>query len=568
MGGSGKEVSQALQVGLGALAPSHEAREKGGGKKAEVPHLLVVRCARHLGVEDLESASEVPNPGVGPESVLGIEGQKGPAVGLQDGASHLGTPPRLVRQGAVDGPRRPKALPVIHGEEVEGPESLKLGACPMGPSGGRARQSGGGRRRSRGDARLEKPQILPRNRGGLEGDEDLVGICGGKGHRAPQRPGGAASSLPLHGSRRGQRGQEEEGKDPGKGGRSGRGPSERPCTRRRTALFRPRFSPHLEGPPDTRDAGHAPHLRECRDSRDRRRSRAPSGPLVQMLTIDIHAHIGSFAGYDLSEATLLAEVAAQNLDLALVSNIDGAAVPGKTRDLPEEEANGATVRFVRSYPDRFRGLLWGRPDRGDASALEPFTLLRIPESPSRPEPPTPPEGGGSRWTSRLFVGLKLHPEMNRVPADDPALDPYLAFAARHHLPVVVHCDGRVDEASAPRFLALGRRHPGVPIVLYHTGFGGPHAPAMAVVEEALSDRSADLWLETSQLPPEVALEAVERVGAERVLFGTDATFFGTGHYARYRPLLDALKSGLPTEAVARVLHGNALELFRLRPERP
>ena len=297
-----------------------------------------------------------------------------------------------------------------------------------------------------------------------------------------------------------------------------------------------------------------------------------------MLTIDVHAHIGSFAGYDLSEPTLLAEVAEAGVALALVSNIDGAAVPGKTRDLPEAEANRATERFVGSYPDRFRGLLWGRPDRGDASELEPFAGLRLPaEGASAEEEARAKEGArakeeaagkGLRWTRRVFVGLKLHPEMNAVPADAPAFDPYLRFAARHGFPVVAHCDGQVDLASAPRLLALARRHPTVPVVLYHTGFQGPHEPAMAAAEAALADGSANLWLETAQLPPEVALEAVERVGAGRVLFGTDATFHGRGHYARYRPLLEALARELGEEDRARILNGNARTLFRLEDAEP
>ncbi|TVP50278.1 MAG: hypothetical protein EA350_00755, partial [Gemmatimonadales bacterium] len=280
---------------------------------------------------------------------------------------------------------------------------------------------------------------------------------------------------------------------------------------------------------------------------------------------------GSFDGYDLSEPTLLAEVAEAAVELVLVSNIDGAAVPGKTRNLSEREANRATERFVRSYPATFRGLLWGRPDRGDASDLEPFASLRLDASPPQTAAAGAPATAAG-WTRRLFVGLKLHPEMNAVFADAPAMDPYLRFAARHGYPVVAHCDGQVDEASAPRLLALARRHPDVPVVLYHTGFQGPHEPAIAAAEAALGlagdGPPADVWLETAQLPPAAALEAVERVGAGRVLFGTDATFFGRGHYARYRPLLEALAAALSPADLARVTHENARALFRLEDALP
>src|ERR1051326_3763088 len=46
--------------------------------------------------------------------------------------------------------------------------------------------------------------------------------------------------------------------------------------------------------------------------------------------IDIHAHIGNFREYDLSLPTLLHNVESYGIRLALVSNIDGAELPGIT----------------------------------------------------------------------------------------------------------------------------------------------------------------------------------------------------------------------------------------------
>ena len=46
------------------------------------------------------------------------------------------------------------------------------------------------------------------------------------------------------------------------------------------------------------------------------------------LVIDIHAHIGSFRGFDLSMPTLLDNLDRYGIQLALVSNIDGANLAG------------------------------------------------------------------------------------------------------------------------------------------------------------------------------------------------------------------------------------------------
>ncbi len=271
--------------------------------------------------------------------------------------------------------------------------------------------------------------------------------------------------------------------------------------------------------------------------------------------IDAHAHIGRFEGYDLSEETLLHEMDEAGIALALISNIDGAAVAGKTPGLDEPAANRITLGTVRQYPTRFRGLLWGRPDGGDPAHLRPFLEERA--------EPTP---GG--WTRRAFVGLKLHPEMNDFRADDGAVDPYLHFAHDARIPVVIHSDARDDRASPQRIVALGRRHPEVPIVLYHTGFQGPHRETIAAVGAVLDQDEADLYLETAQLPAEWAMRAVERVGVERVLFGTDATYFGTGHYQRYAPLIRTLTDELGPAGARAVLRENTLELFRLLADEP
>lgn len=275
-------------------------------------------------------------------------------------------------------------------------------------------------------------------------------------------------------------------------------------------------------------------------------------PLSDHAAVDCHAHLGSFRGYDLRESTLLAGLGRHGVALALVSNIDGAAVPGRTRDLDEDEANRVTAAAVRRHPDRLRGLLWARPPDGGADVLEPFLEETLSDTP--------------RWTRRVFVGLKLHPEMNAFAADDPRVDPYMELCRRAGLPVVVHCDGSVDEASAGRIHALARRHPEVPVVLYHMGFGGPHEPAIRAAEEALASGDARLYLETAQADPDGVVEALERVGPERVLFGTDATYYGREHYERYEPLVRRLEASLDPGALDRVFRSNSLALFGLEPE--
>ena len=257
--------------------------------------------------------------------------------------------------------------------------------------------------------------------------------------------------------------------------------------------------------------------------------------------IDVHGHIGSFRGYDLRTETLMANINRFGLKWVLISNIDGAHLPGKTLDLDEITANRATLATVRQYPEQLRGLVWTRPadPEGSPQKVEPF--LR----------------------DHGFVGVKLHPEMNQFPADSSCVDGYLALCEKYKVPAVFHCGAPGSEAGPEKIYAAARRHPAVAIVLYHMGFFGPHQPAIAAAKEALAKKDADLYLETSQADPAAVLEAIAALGAERVLFGTDAVYYGQEHYEKYLPLVEQLQQNLSADDFAKVMRENAQRLFHL-----
>lgn len=264
---------------------------------------------------------------------------------------------------------------------------------------------------------------------------------------------------------------------------------------------------------------------------------------LALLLIDVHAHLGAFAGFDTELPTLLAALDEGRVDLALVSNLDGAELPGTTANLDEQAANARTLAAVRAHPTRLRGLAWARPEDGSATNLAPLFGL-----PGRP-----------------FVGIKLHPEFNHFDADDPRVDSYLALAARARVPVVIHTGAPGSRAAPEKIYALARRHPTVKVVLYHMGFGGAHSAALQVALEAKRRGDADLYLETAQADPAAVVAAVRALGPERVLFGSDATYYGRHHYQRVRELLALLREKLDPRAYALVTSGNAIALFSLPP---
>ena len=270
--------------------------------------------------------------------------------------------------------------------------------------------------------------------------------------------------------------------------------------------------------------------------------------------VDVHAHLGSFGIFDLRLETLFGYLDRSGVRLALVSNLDGSSAQ-PTGQLGPSAANQVTLETVRRHPGRLRGLLWANPTAATAAELEPFVAATI---------------DGSSAGERAFVGVKLHPDFDRFLADDRRVDPFLELCRRHRLVAVFH-SGPPGTASAPeRIAATARRHPTVPVVLYHMGADGfdggsgdGQKAAIAVVEKSLAGGQKNLYLETSQTPVEWIVEAVRRVGEDRVLFGTDATYYGAKHFETYAPVVNRLRHELSAPALAAVMGGNARRLFRL-----
>lgn len=262
--------------------------------------------------------------------------------------------------------------------------------------------------------------------------------------------------------------------------------------------------------------------------------------------VDVHAHIGNFRGYDLSLDNLLQNIQNYRIRLALISNIDAAQLPGITPNKTESAANEETANAVRENSERLRGLVWVRPKDGSPSVIERFLTQKLPDG------------------SPVFVGMKFHPEMNHFKADDASVDAYLKLCRKYEIPAVFHCGKSPSNSSPERIYNVAKRHPEVPIILYHMGAFGPHESAIQTARQAIKNRDANLYLETSQADPDAVINAIRTLGSDRVLFGTDACYYGKNHYQSYVKLIEVLKTHLRKEELENVLSGSARKLFHLQ----
>jgi predicted TIM-barrel fold metal-dependent hydrolase len=255
--------------------------------------------------------------------------------------------------------------------------------------------------------------------------------------------------------------------------------------------------------------------------------------------IDVHAHIGRFRGYPMGLDFLVANVRRYKIRMALVSNINGAHLPGITGDLSEGDANEETARSLAMYPF-LRGLAWAQPTApgGSPRNVEPYLK------------------------DGRFVGRKVHPRFNQFRADDPRVDGYLDLCQTYNVPAVFH-SGPENDCHPRTIYRLAKRHPRVAVVLYHMVFLSDTQPALDVAYEAKSKGDARIYLETSQTSAQAILDSVGRLGSPYVLFGSDATYFGQGHYGAYLETLRTLQQKLSPKDYANITFANAVRLFRL-----
>jgi len=203
------------------------------------------------------------------------------------------------------------------------------------------------------------------------------------------------------------------------------------------------------------------------------------------MIIDSHTHVDRVGWYDPPE-TIIGLMDEAGIEKSIIMTY---------RDAPDSEgALEYIAEAVQKYPDRLIGYARMNPRRGELShqlfekAMEEYG----------------------------FKGLKLHPVGNLChPASQDTVD-LIRLAVRYRAPVLFHCGD--EELTLPLQVAQAAAAcPEATIILGHSGGYFHTKDALRVAE-----RYPNIVLETSAMPyPQVIREAVERVGASRVLYASD-----------------------------------------------
>jgi predicted TIM-barrel fold metal-dependent hydrolase len=196
------------------------------------------------------------------------------------------------------------------------------------------------------------------------------------------------------------------------------------------------------------------------------------------------------------------------------------------------QANDEVLRAVRAFPDRVFGFVYLNPKHRQASLDELNRCVR----------------DGPMVGVKLWVALRC---------DDARLDPLVARATELQAPILQHCwlkiTGNLPGESTPMDLAaLAKRHPRASFICSHTG--GEWARGIRAIRP-----HPHILAEICGGDPTAGITemAVRELGAERVLFGSDA-----GGRSFASQLAKVLGAEIPAAARQLILAGNLQRLLR------
>lgn len=193
--------------------------------------------------------------------------------------------------------------------------------------------------------------------------------------------------------------------------------------------------------------------------------------------------------------------------------------------------NNELVRqTVARFPKRFVGYVWPNPYDSGSLALV--------------------KTGITQWG---FRGIKLHPLFHAFLPTDEVVLPIMDEARRLRVPVAIH-SGHPPFSLPWSIGELAELYPDVRIVMLHMGHG--HG---VYIQAAINTakRYDNIILETSGMPMHTKIkEAVERVGENRIVYGSDIPF----HHPSVE--LQRIKvANLTEEQLQLVLYQNAASLL-------
>jgi len=243
---------------------------------------------------------------------------------------------------------------------------------------------------------------------------------------------------------------------------------------------------------------------------------------IQGLT-DMHSHLGrpSIAVPDPTAEALVRVMDRVGVERAVCSHMSCAATSTISR-----QGNRITLASLRAFPDRLLGY----------ASLRPWSAQIVRDE--------------AEWALDAgFAGFKLF-YSGGISYRDPALEPAYALAHERRRPLLFHTWG--EPSVLEDLAAIARDFPGVSILAAHAGTANEEGYV------ALAKTAPNVWLDPvlSRVPRGLTERFVAAVGADRIVWSSDAVFIGvTQQIGR------VVGAEIDEDAMRQILAGNAARIL-------
>lgn len=269
------------------------------------------------------------------------------------------------------------------------------------------------------------------------------------------------------------------------------------------------------------------------------------------MIIDTHVHIGGEAvGFHMNEDIVIEAIKRYDIAFALVSNADASEVDHEQRLLPEylqipqEDTLSRTIQFARKYPDKIGVAAWAKPlTQGMTKEFEKMICDN----------------------RDIVYAMKLHPFHSNIAPTDRRVLPYIELAEKLNIPVVSHTGG-CENAKPEHLYEAAKLFPKVSFVMVHMGLGSDNKEALDLLGKA-----DNLYGDTTWVPMNTTIAAIETYGSGRMLFGSDMPIDGVDTYlynqwgerSLYQDYFHELPKLISEESYKDLMYRNARRIFQI-----
>ena len=224
------------------------------------------------------------------------------------------------------------------------------------------------------------------------------------------------------------------------------------------------------------------------------------------MIIDSHTHYGLGSPWGSFSPEEVLKIFGDNIDYAICSNLEGIESVYYKSEL---DCNIEMIRVAKKYK-KILPLAVCQVDKSLNNHIMRFLLTEYPQ----------------------FIGLKFHPECEKLPATSPKYDKYLELAREFKKPCLFHSGHIKSRFSSPALIyKKAQEFPDVPVILGHlsTGPKSSHDAAIEIMLESIEKENATLYCDTSWID------------------------FGTGDMTDVISLIEALKNTSKGDYTSRIL---------------